>query len=154
MTLDVQGLRDDVHRLVEQAAKIQRTIDEVANGEAAPAADEADSTLSRRLNLPPEIVVSDPSAVASYLADHPDLIDIIGEFASALVEEFRGERSEIRLDVKVDDYSDERDIGFNVRVSSYDESFIDRLDRLSELFDDRFIGRSGWVFSTTDFMSI
>jgi hypothetical protein len=62
MTLDVQSLRDDVHRLVEQAAKIQRIVDRAAAIEPAD------------LGLPPAIVVRDWDDVVTYLGAHHCLV--------------------------------------------------------------------------------
>ena len=157
MNVDVEGLRSTIRDLRQQVARQQivgldEDIDRLeriaADAEHQPrkGADSADGDM----NLPPGISVPRPDAVAEYLRAHPDTVDVVREVAAALVDEFKHERSSIELSAEGDDYIDETDLVFNVRVAMYDDSFVDRLHRVEERFDDRLTHTTGSVYVTTD----
>jgi hypothetical protein len=157
MTLDVQDLQNAVNRLVDQAAQIQRILDQAAASGSATSesngsdeADRATSPESANLDLPPEIVVPRPAVVAEYLGTHPDLVQIVRDMAAALVEEFGNERSEIELALYQDPEIDDRYLTFYVRIPIYDDTLMPRLEAVSERFDDRRSRGDGWVLITTD----
>lgn len=56
----------------------------------------------------------------------------------------------IVLSAEDDDYIDETDLVFTVRVVTYDDQFMGRLHRVEERFADRLSHVSGSVYVTTD----
>jgi hypothetical protein len=116
--------------------------------DAQAAAEAADAI---EMVLPPTVRVPRPAVVAAYLREHPDMVDIVNGLAAALAQEFKDEPAQIQLDVCVDDYVDERELIFNVRLANYGDSIIERLERASVPFDDQLSHASGWVVATTDF---
>jgi hypothetical protein len=146
MTLDTSDLRSTIAALEEQVARLRRIADE-AEAESAQGVDLA----SLDLALPPEIVVTRPGEIVIYLRQHPDLIPIVGELAAALVEEFRGERSEIEFALYLDPEIDEQYLVLYVRLPEYDDGFIRRLKAVLRPFDDRRAKVDGWLVVTSDF---
>src|SRR5439155_21043302 len=108
-------LQDAMRQVEADVARLRKLIDAQAEAEAADAIE---------LALPPEISVPRPSVVAAYVAKHPEMLDIVKDLAVSLVREFEHEPAQIELDVCVDDYIDERDLVFNVRVAKYDQSLM------------------------------
>lgn len=149
MSIDVEGLRRTIRNIEEQMKHLGEEVVRLRR-----IADDAEAQLPNGagLKLPPEIVVPRPDAVEEYLQAHPDSADVIREFAAALVDEFRRDRSAIVLDAEDDDYIDEKDLVFTVRVATYDDSFMDRLHAVEERFDDRLAQTSGSVYATTDYI--
>ena len=103
-----------------------------------------------RQDLPSAVVMESPAAIDEYLWSHPDVADVVRDMAVALIDEFRGEPSKILLSVEVDDYVDASNLVFIVRVATYDDRLVDRLERVAARFDDRLTRSSGWVYATTD----
>jgi hypothetical protein len=132
-------LRDDVHRL--------RRVADAAALQSPAALDLARASLP----LHPEIVVRRPDEVVGYLHAHPDLKEIVEEMSAALIEEFRGESSQVELAVYQDPEIEERELTFYVRLAHYDDTLMPRIHRVSERFDDRFPRASGNVCITTDY---
>ena len=160
MSIDVEGLRSTIRNikqeiekrqivgLEEDVARLQQIADEAevqSEGDPFP--------FANGVNLPREIFVPHPDAVAEYLRAHPDIVGIVHDLAAGLLEEFKHERLAIMLNAESDDYIDETDLVFNVRVGTYDDSFIDRLHRVESRFDDRLSRASGNVYVTTDHVS-
>jgi hypothetical protein len=154
MTLDLSDLQCaifkleiDIDQLRDDAAQLRRTADAAAL-QFPSALDVARAFLM----LPPEIVMQRPDEVVGYLYVHPDLRDMVGPMAVALVEEFRGERSEIKLVVYRDYESDERSLTYYVRLEAYDDdTLMPRLDAISRRFDDRFTQTSDFILITSDY---
>src|SRR5438067_1686782 len=146
MTLDTSDLQRAISKLEDDVAQLRRLANAAADGGASSNGDLSDVGLT----LPPEIVVRDPNAVATYLSAHPNLTELVGEKAAALVEEFRGERSEIELVLYQDPEIDDRQLTFYVRVPDYDDSLMPRLDAVWEQVDGRYPPTHDWVLVTTD----
>jgi hypothetical protein len=139
---DMSRLRDDVHQLrrIADAAAVQYP--------------HALAFARASLPLPSEIVVRRPDEVVGYLHVHPELKEIVVEMAVALVEEFRGEHSEIELVVYRDPEIEDRSLTFYVRVAKYDDTLMPRLDAISRQFDEPFRQASDFVLITTDYQSV
>ena len=156
MSVDVQGLRSTIRSIRQQLVGLEEDVarlEQIADGAEAPSPD-APVSATPELGLPPEIVVPRPDAVAAYLRAHPDTVDVVRELASALIHEFRNQRSAIMLDTEQDAYVDEVDLVFNVRVAAYDQALMDRLHCVEERFDDRLARSSGSVYVTTDHVPV
>ena len=157
MSLDLSDLQcaifkleSDIGQLKDDAAQLRRTADAAAL-QFPSALDVARAFLM----LPSEIIVQRPDEVVGYLYVHPDLRDMVGQMAVALVEEFRGELSEIELVVYRDYESVERSLTYYVRLGAYDDdSLIPRLDAISRRCDDRFAQTSDFILITSDYHPI
>lgn len=89
--------------------------------------------------------------VAGYLVAHPDLTELVGEMAAALVEEFRGERSELELTLYQDPEIEDQYLVYYVRVAEYDDSLMPRLRAATAPFLERRGQTDGWVLATTEY---
>ena len=158
MSVDVQGLRSTIRDikqriarqqivgLEEDVARLEQIADDAERQSSAGAGSATPS-----LELPAEIVVPRPDEVSAYVRAHPELADLVRDMAAALVEEFRGERSEIELDLYQDPESDERQLTFYVRLPEYDDSLLPRIHAVSEQVDSRYPPTPDWVLVTTDY---
>ena len=158
MSVDVEGLRSTIRNIKQQIARqgivgldddVDR-LERIATDAEAQSSDAADSATCV-FNLPPEIVVARPDAVNEYVRAHPKLADLVRDMAAALVDEFRGERSEIELALYQDPEIDDRQLTFYVRLPEYDDSLVPRLEAVSEQVDSRFPPTPEWVLVTTDY---
>jgi hypothetical protein len=154
-TSDVQGairkIESDMRRLQADVDQLRRTV----SASEVPAMPLPEGTLTDLgLNLPAEIIVKQPNEIVQYLRAHPTLTKVAVEMAAALVEEFRGERSEIELGVYQDPEIDDRYLIYYVRLSEYDEGFAPRLDALWERVDSRFPASGEWIQVSTDYQPI
>lgn len=156
MSVDIKGLRNairdikqQINRLKADVTLLNRVADDAES--QAPSVD-VHSTSSQ--DLPSAVVVESPTAIDEYLWAHPDVADVVRDMAVALVDEFSGEPSTIVLTVEVDDDVDASNLVFIVRVATYDDRFVDRLERVAARFDDRLTRSSGWVYTTTDHASL
>ena len=151
-TSDLQGairkIESDMRRLQSDVEQLKRVADTVATGDVPFS---AGSLSEVGLTLPSDMVVRKPAEIAAYLREHPDLTEIVGEMAAALVEEFRGERSEIELVLYQDPEIDDRQLTIYVRVPEYDDSLMPRIDAVSERFDERLTHTSDLILITTDY---
>jgi len=145
MTLDTSDLRSTIEALEEQVARL-RQIADAAESQSSRVADLA----AVGLTLPPEVIVTRPDEIAQYLRKHPDLTAVVGEMAAALVEEFRGERSEIEVVLYQDPEIDDRYLTLYVRVPNYDDTLVPRLDAVWERVDSGYPPTPEWVQVTTD----
>jgi len=156
MSVDVEGLRRTIRNIEEQMKHLGEEVDRLrriaddaeaqsANGVGLPAAG---------LDLPREIVVPHPEAVAEYIGADQQLTLLVQDMATALVGEFRGERSEIELDLYQDPEIEDHFLVLYVRAPEYEDGFMDRLDSVAERFNDRRSQSDGWVLVTSDFEPI
>jgi hypothetical protein len=137
-----------MRRLQADVEQLRRTV----GAESAPDMPSSQATLTEPgLDLPTEIVVAQPGEIAQYLKLHPALTKIVSDMAAALVEEFRGELSEIELAVYQDPEIDDRYLIYFVRVPEYDETLSPRLDEVWTRVDSRFPPSGEWVQVSTDF---
>ncbi|HZO28925.1 MAG TPA: hypothetical protein VFH48_23375 [Chloroflexota bacterium] len=145
MSLNVSEIYRTITTLEAEAARLRRV--------AAEAATVAD-LMSVGLTLPSEVVVACPGIIVEYLRAHPDLVPLVGEMATALVDEFRGEHSQIELVLYQDPEIDDRQLTFYVRLPLYNATLIPRLHAVSERVDSLFPPTPDWVLVTTDYRPI
>ena len=146
MTIDTSDLRSTISALEDQVARLRRIAD-AADAHTIPVTDPA----SVGLAVPPDIIVRRLEEIVGYVRAHPHLKDLVTEMAAALVDEFRGERSEIELVLYQDPEIDDRQLTFYVRLPEYDDSLMPRIRAVSEHVDNRFPPGPDWVHVTTDF---
>jgi hypothetical protein len=88
--------------------------------------------------------------VSSYLSSHPDLGDPVLAVCAEVRKEF-GPEAELALQVYRDPEIHDCYLSLYVRLTSYDDSIIPRLDRVSQPFDEELSRASGYLLVTTDF---
>jgi hypothetical protein len=124
MSVDVQGLRDTIRGLEREIGQLTERVGHLSDHvtHLKQTADDAErQTLNSAtgaastFGLPPSVVVRDPATVADYLAAHPDLTNLAQDMATALVNEFQDERSEIELVLYLASEIDDRYLAFFVR---------------------------------------
>ncbi len=98
------------------------------------------------------IRIPNPDEVQHYFVLHPDMIDSVRAMCKAAIEEF-GDKDELSLEVFRDPESDDKYLTLYIRQHVYDEDILDRIERVSERFDEDATERSGWFLMTTDFQS-
>ena len=153
-TSDVQSairkIQSDMRRLQADVEQLRRTVS-ASEAAAMPLPQGALTDLG--LNLPAEIVVKEPGEIDQYLRAHPTLTKVAVEMAAALVEEFRGEPSEIELAVYQDPEIDDRYLIYYIRLPEYD-ALAPRLDALWKRVDSRFPLSGEWIQVSTDYQPI
>lgn len=161
MSIDVQGLRSTIRNIKQEIARQQIVgldeeidrLERIADDAEHRSRNGADSATCD-LNLPPEIVAPRPDAVNEYVRAHLELADLVRDMAAALVEEFRGERSQIELDLYQDPEIDDRYLTLIVRLPEYDDSLMPRIKAVTRPFDDRRAKTDGWILITSDYEPI
>jgi len=149
MSANLSELYSTIRRLKDDVVLLSRIAESVEQERIA-----AGTAESPGVELPSEVRVPRPSAVAAYLQSDPDLVPIVSGMATALVSEFRNERHEIELTLYEDPEIDDPHLVFYVRIPEYADAFMQRLRDVSGRFDDLLANTSGWVLITTDFRPI
>jgi hypothetical protein len=98
-----------------------------------------------------QIVVPDTRAISNYLASHRDLAKILPSVCERARREF-GQDAELRLEVYRDPEIEDRHLTLYVRLPTYgNNAIIERLDRVTQPFEDELCSASGYLLVTTDF---
>ena len=98
------------------------------------------------------ITLANEPEIAVYLTDHPDLADVVPSVGARVREEF-GKDAQLTLRLYRDPEIDDRYLSLNVRLLGYDDRTMERIDRVSEPFDEQLCDVSGYLLVTTDFRS-
>ena len=98
------------------------------------------------------IALANEKEIAAYLAAHPDLADVVPSVGARVREEF-GKNAQLTLRLYRDPEIDDRYLSLNVRLLGYDDRTMERIDRVSEPFDEQLCDVSGYLLVTTDFRS-
>ena|SRR5438128_7110355 len=96
------------------------------------------------------ITLANETEIAAYLTAHPDLAKIVPSVGARLREEF-GKDAQLTLRLYRDPEIDDRYLSLNVRLVGYDDRTMERIDRVSEPFDEQLCNASGYLLVTTDF---
>ena len=164
MSVDVQGLRRTIRNIEAQVshlnaevARLRKIADDAegaARSEASvpslPIPDLADIGLT----LPPVILAKDRTEIVAYLRRHSDMTGPVEKAAQALVDEFGEEPSEIELVLYRDPEIEDRTLTFYVRVPTYDDAFMARIDKVYDRLDDVLARGSEMILITTDHLPI
>ena len=86
----------------------------------------------------------------AYLKSHPDLAAILPAACSEARKEF-GEEAELTLDVYRDPEIDDHYLRLAVRLPSYDETIMARIEQVLQPFEAELSNASGYLLVTTDF---
>jgi hypothetical protein len=97
------------------------------------------------------IVVPHQTAIHNYLASHRDLAKILPSVCEQARREF-GQDAELILEVYCDPEIDDRHLTLYVRLPAYENNtIIERMDRVTQPFEDQLCSASGYLLVTTDF---
>jgi hypothetical protein len=96
------------------------------------------------------ILISDPADVRKYLDSHADLGKIVPSVCAQARREF-GRRAELTLQVYRDPEIKDLHLSLMVRLPSYGEDIMIRLDRVTQPFEEGLCSASGYLLVTTDF---
>jgi hypothetical protein len=97
------------------------------------------------------IVVPNQAVIQDYLASHRDLAKILPSICAQARREF-GQDAELILEVYCDPEIDDRHLSLYVRLPAYENNTIsERLDRVTQPFEDELCSASGYLLVTTDF---
>lgn len=97
-----------------------------------------------------DIRIADPGEVGDYLQRYPELLDLVPE----VVRLARSHLPDAQLTLSVyhdPEIADEEYLVLYARFNKYDESVVERLDRVAEQYLPGLVGRQGWIQITTDF---
>jgi hypothetical protein len=97
-----------------------------------------------------DIILANGPEIADYLVAHPDLAKVVPSVGAQARKEF-GEDAQLTLRLYRDPEIDDRYLSLNVRLLSYDDHTMERIDRVSEPFDEQLCNASGYLLVTTDF---
>jgi hypothetical protein len=96
------------------------------------------------------IALANEAEITTYLAAHPDLANVVPSVGARVREEF-GKDAQLTLRLYRDPEIDDRYLSLNVRLLGYDDHTMERIDRVSEPFDEQLCDASGYLLVTTDF---
>jgi hypothetical protein len=91
-----------------------------------------------------------PRDVMAYLSSHRELAKIVPLVCEQARREF-GEEAELILTVYRDLEIDDRHLTLNVRLKSYGDLMVERMDRVTQPFEEQLCKASGYLLVTTDF---
>lgn len=96
------------------------------------------------------LIVPNPIDVESYLAQHPDLAELLDEFCAIIRAAF-GTPTELSLEVYDDPEIDDQYLTLYIRQTTYPHDMIDRIDAVCVGFHRKLEAVSGYFLVTTDF---
>jgi hypothetical protein len=99
-----------------------------------------------------EVEINNPQHIRHYLSSFTDLIDLLPIAVSIAKKHFP--QSSIVLDVYVDPEIDDSYIVLYIRLSYYDDTFIERLAAAESEMLPLLVNKKGWIQLTTDFLCI
>jgi hypothetical protein len=139
------------------AAKQTRSVGRGAHGRGAPPSSNGGRRQPRRTRLQAalaqqRIVLPCPTDVRAYLGSHPDLAKLAPAICAEARKEF-GREAELTLTLYRDPEIKNRHLTLTVRLPSYDHSILERMDRVTQPFDDNLSRASGFLLVTTDLCS-
>jgi hypothetical protein len=98
----------------------------------------------------PRIVLPNPQELASYLAEHHEMAQLLPAICAEVRQAF-GPEVELSLEIYQDPEIDDRYLTLYARKEKYEPDIFDRLQAISERFNDRLEEISGYFLLTTDF---
>jgi hypothetical protein len=93
-----------------------------------------------------------PDDVVKYLDGHRKLAAIVPAVCERARQEF-GKQAELILRLYRDPEIDDRYLSLYVRLPVYNDSTMDRMDRVLQAFDEQLCKATGYLLLTTDFRS-
>jgi hypothetical protein len=96
--------------------------------------------------------INEPQHIRRYLSRFTDLIDLLPIAVSIAQKHFP--ESSIVLDVYVDPEIDDSYIVLYIRLSRYDDTFIERLAAAESEILPLLVNKKGWIQLTTDFLCV
>jgi len=99
-----------------------------------------------------QVEINNPQRIRRYLSRFTDLIDLLPIAVNIAKKHFP--QSSIVMDVYVDPEIDDSYIVLYIRLSKYDNSFIERLAAAESEILPLLVNKSGWIQLTTDFLYI
>lgn len=95
-------------------------------------------------------VIENPSEVRDYLYRHPDILNL-ASFVCGLV--YRNFDSNIQLLIDINDNDEPHSeyLALFLRAPYYDDSVMDRIEKIQNNYFDLLGGMTGWFLFTTDF---
>jgi hypothetical protein len=99
-----------------------------------------------------KVKINNPQHIRRYLSRFTDLIDLLPISVSIAKKHFP--ESSILLDVYVDPEIDDSYIALYIRLSHYDDKFIERLAAAESEMLPLLVNKKGWIQLTTDFLCV
>lgn len=96
------------------------------------------------------VIAPTPAEISEYLAQYPDMRDVLVEVSRLTEQEF-GEEAKLYLEVWRDPEADDKYLTLYVRQSAYDKHIMDRIEKVRMVYEDIIFGKLGWLLVTTDF---
>ncbi len=91
--------------------------------------------------------------IVAYLNAHPDLADLLPRVVAETRHEF-GPKSQLTLDIRCDLEINDEHLQLVIRLSSYDDTVMARLDAVTKPFDAELSQSSGYLLLTSDFQPL
>jgi hypothetical protein len=99
-----------------------------------------------------KVEINNPKNIRRYLLSSADLIDLLPIAVGIAKKHFP--QSSIVLDVYVDPEIDDSYIVLYIRLSHYDDKFIERLAAAESEMLPLLVNKKGWIQLTTDFLCV
>lgn len=96
------------------------------------------------------IIVHNPGEVSSYLFQYPDMAYLVLEICRFTAGHFSG-NAELTIELYRDPEQEDNYLTLYVRQEIYDETIMERIDSISDKFEESLNQSRGWMIVTTDF---
>lgn len=96
------------------------------------------------------VVIPEPAVVRAYLAEHPDLLDVVKIACDAVVAKFTND-TRFSLEVYRDPEIVDEYLALFVRQREYAGDILEKLHSIHGAHASKLQGNSGWLQVTTDF---
>ena len=96
------------------------------------------------------IEVPRPDEIRAYLSQHLDMVDLLSAVCLETLNQL-GDRVQLSLEVYHDPEIEDEYLALYARQRKYDEDLLDRLDVISNQYEEYLVDKSGWLLLTTDF---
>ena len=97
-----------------------------------------------------QVVIPEPAAVRDYLADYPDMADLLLSVCE-VTRRRSGDDTQLSLEVYRDPEIDDKYLTLCIRQREYDEDILGKIKSIWAEYEDKLVGRSGCILVTTDF---
>ena len=96
------------------------------------------------------IEVPRPDEIRAYLSKHLDMADLLSAVCLETLHQL-GDRVQLSLEVYHDPEIEDEYLVLYARQKEYDEDLLERLDAISNQYEECLVDKSGWLLLTTDF---
>ena len=109
-----------------------------------------ETSLSQLLSESKRIMIAQPAEVRDYLLRYPDVTDLLLPDCEAILYRFT-QQAKLSLEVYHDHEIEDEYLTLFVRQQNCDENVMKEIKEIRAGYERMLIGKTGWLFVTTDF---